>query len=458
MTHAEPGASASDTVASQREDGPRRLLMMCYFYPPVLAAGTQRSVAFATRLRATGWQPLILTVRRARSRWEAHGEPEPPGIDVVRTSEWDLTSVVLYAYGGVQTVLRLVGRPLARNHFFDWAFPDLQVAWRSTWTGIRLARRADCIYVSCSPFSSALSALRVKRWTGKPLVLDFRDAWSLNPHRRAPAYVQRWTKRAERTLLHHCDALVVNTEGARRLYAAAYPEYASKVVAIPNGFDALNLPSRESIAAPPRTPGDRFTIMHVGSFYGGRQPDLLLDALAEINDPRVEFLHVGPPFASEARYRDRVRLRRLDTVSNAEALKLMQQASLLYLKQGWEPGVRDYIAIASKSYEYLATGLPILADCPPGDNLELIRRYAHRAYLVDTETREAMIAALRAALAAPPEPPRVSESFIADFNRDGLTRRLADVLDAVVSGAPRARNASPDAPSESGNRIGQVPA
>ena len=51
----------------------------------------------------------------------------------------------------------------------------------------------------------------------------------------------------------------------------------------------------------------------------------------------------------------------LPPVSREEALKLMQQASLLYLKQA----VSDGIAVAAKTYEYLATGLPVLAETIP---------------------------------------------------------------------------------------------
>ena len=84
-------------------------------------------------------------------------------------------------------------------------------------------------------------------------------------------------------------------------------------------------------------------------------------------------------------------------MKHADALAMMRTASLLYVRQGWEPGVTDYIAVAAKTYEYLATGLPILAHCPPGDNVEIIRRYAANSYIVTSPEGRELEGALRAA-------------------------------------------------------------
>ena len=228
-------------------------------------------------------------------------------------------------------------------------------------------------------------------------------------------------------VLRHCDALILNTPGAERLYRSRYPEYAPKMTCIPNGFDRLNV-------APPSGTRETFTIMHVGDFYRARTPERLLDALCSLNDPRIEFVHIGPSSNILERYADRLRIRHIERIPHADALELMKTASLLYLVQGWEAGVTEYVSVASKTYEYLATGLPVLADVPPGDNADIIRRYATRAWVVTSPTVDAMKAAVQQACAeAGTSEPQVSPDFVETFSRQRLTGALSDVLDRVVS-------------------------
>src|SRR6185503_4055920 len=122
-------------------------------------------------------------------------------------------------------IVRLFGRNLTDNLFRKYlCLPDSQIAWFSTIPGRKLARECDLIYVSCTPFSSSVSAAIVKRLTGRPLVVDFRDVWS--PYLlRASLPRRAIVSRLERFVLDTCDVLIMNTDGAARLYAAMYPEH-----------------------------------------------------------------------------------------------------------------------------------------------------------------------------------------------------------------------------------------
>src|SRR6185503_15710938 len=163
----------------------------------------------------------------------------------------------------------------------------------------------------------------------------------------------------ERLCLRCCDALILNTPGAERLYRERYPQHAEKMSCIPNGFDALN-------DAPAPEGCEHLRIMHLGDFYRSRTPERLLEALARIGRDDIEFVQVGPSCEALGRFADRVRITHMSRVTHAEALVLMRTASVLYLTQGWEQGVDRYVSVASKTYEYLATGAPILAEVPAG--------------------------------------------------------------------------------------------
>ena len=399
--------------------------MFCYHFPPVSSAGTQRNVGFARWLPSFGWTPVILTVGAAKNKFERGGEPLPPLVEIHRSLEWNLHGLLVLLTGGLNRIcdiLRVKRRP---GLFFEWCLPDPQIAWLTTLRGISLARDAECVYVSCAPFSAALSACLVKKVTGKPVIVDFRDAWALNPHGNYGDRQRRIIGMLERWVLRTCDALILNTPGAERVYRRRYPEHASKMSCIPNGFDRLNLPGTEGR---PR----KFTIMHVGDFYRSRNPARLLQVLARIGNRDIEFVHVGPPFEGYAEFKDRVSITVIDRVAHAEALRLMQSASVLYLCQGWEKGIADYIAVASKTYEYLATGLPILADCPPGDNADVIRKYASHAWvLTSTNLEEMEIAVLEAWNSRNTHRPEVTSAFVETFSRERLAGILAGVLGRV---------------------------
>src|SRR5207247_8283357 len=141
--------------------------------------------------------------------------------------------------------------------------------------------------------------------------------------------------------------------------------------------------------------------MHVGSFYASRTPDALLECLGEMGRDDIVFVQVGGSFDSYERFKQAVKIKIVPPLPREAALELMREASLLYLKQGWEPGVSEYIAVGAKTYEYLATGLPILAEAPPGDNVELVRKYASARYVVTSNTRADLRHTVQMAYEAP---------------------------------------------------------
>jgi glycosyltransferase involved in cell wall biosynthesis len=395
--------------------------MVCYYFPPVQSAGCTRSVSFARALPELGWEPTVLTVDRTRDPWVRTGESVPSRMRIVRTREWALARLLDLGHAALARVFRHETNYL-REVF---AVPDTQIAWSSTIPGALLAREHDAIYVSCSPFSSAVSGCLMKLVSGKPLVVDLRDAWTLNPHARRTWFRSRVEAWLESYVFAHADRIVVNTEGAARLYRATYPEAAGKILAIPNGYDAL-APARPVSRKGP------FRIVHLGSFYGSRRPDALVDALARLRHLPIEFVQVGGGYARPEDTRG-ARVTVIDTLPRERALELLEGASVLYLKQGREPGVTRHIAIAAKTYEYLATGLPILADLPEGDNAELVARYATDATLVTSGSSRELEAAILSLYDRRGAVPSVHPEFVRDFDRRSLTALLARTLDGLVA-------------------------
>jgi len=397
-----------------------RVLMLCYFFPPINTAGTARNAGFFYALPAFGWDPTVLTVTEPKDSWSimALDAKVPDDIQIVRRGEWDFTRVVDFLDGAYNRVLGAAG-----VRFRDvLCVPDPQLGWAPLRTARELAERHDCIYVSCSPFSSAIWGAWLKKKTGKSLVVDFRDPWSLNPYSIHGRWHRRISKLQERWVIETSNVVIVNTEGSRRLYCEHYPEMCEKFEYIPNGFDRLN-PARP---APARRP---LRIMHFGSFYGTRHPGLLLQAIRELPELPIEFVQVGPPDGLEG---GDPRVKIIPTVSRRKAEMMMRRASLLYLKQGKPENEYRPVSVAAKTYEYLATGLPIFAECPEGDNADIIRRNADCNYIVSDGKVSSIKDALRDAYrVCRNRQPEVNPKYANDFSRESLTGKLADVLGRV---------------------------
>lgn len=397
-----------------------RVLMVCYFFPPINTSGTVRNEAFAKWLPAFGWEPTVLTVDEPKDSWAvlALDAAVPEKVRVVRTSEWNLTRAVDLMDAVYDRLFRKNGA-----RFRDTlCVPDPQLAWAPLKTARALAEDHDCIYVSASPFSSTVWGAWLKRTTGKPLVVDFRDPWTLNPYAAHTRWHRTVAAKQERWVLDSSDAVIVNTEGTRRLYRKHYPEYAEKFIWIPNGFDHLNPVAKANSKRP-------FRVMHFGCFYGTRNPSRLLRAMESLPDLPIEFIQVGPANGIES---NDPRVRVIPTVSHTKAEKLMRYASLLYLRQGEPAQGAEAVSVGAKTYEYLATGLPVLAEVPDGDNADIVRRYASGGYVITDGSVERIKAALQHAYGKHRErQAEVSADYVEDFSRERLAGRLADVLNRV---------------------------
>jgi len=414
----------------------KRLLMFCYFYPPQGGVPCTRSVGFSRHLPACGWEPHVVSARNpSRCFVDITGERPPPG---VRTT---YARNVFSHFGVVEAALRrlgIAGRVCVPDDCIGW-IPGAVAAGR------RLLRDEDydAIYVSCSPYSAAIAAMRLAETSGLPFVLDLRDAWTINP--QADTYlagpIGDLDRRVERTVLSAADAIVTATRGICEGYRHLYPEQGHKCTFIPNGYDPA--------PAAPRPPSAAFTIVYTGFFYGFRTPEALLAALGSLVAsgaiPRddIRFIWAGRAapwvlgLAGMHGIRDRVDYRGMIPKTDADAL--LNDADLLYLVI--PPGV-DPTCMTGKIYPYIASGRPILATVPEGAAADLIREYSPQSTVIvsdgaalRTEIEEALLARYRAwRNGDAPECAPDLAAFAERYSFAATTRDLSDVLNAVAAG------------------------
>lgn len=428
------------------------VLMIAYAYPPILTVGRNRTLRFERHLRSFGYEPIIHTVRNAdRARAKRADGPTHDAPHVYRS--WALN------LGWLANIVSWVGDKVARLFGLDLQhdplrrllfFPDVHVGWIPHCVIKSLAiirrHRVSAIYVTCSPFSAALSGLVLKRLTGLPLVLDFRDPWSFNDHIPDVGYLRPLIRVVERRLMAGCDALIANTATSARTYRELYPEHAHRIAQIYNG-----------VTAPPwvpSIPSPCFTLLYVGAFYNVEYLDLLFETVKTVfatREIRIEFAGFDSPALTRAIERHEMRARVVlhGFIEGQEELQRIYRraAALLYYNGFTEDGRLITSVVRAKLYDYLATGVPILAIAPPGEVSALLAKYSPASVNISGDLRRGELGAefaralehmferwQRGELTTQP-----NTEFLRMFGGEELTRQLAAVFDDATA---RARGAA----------------
>jgi len=412
----------------------KKVLMICYYFPPLLDVGCKRSVAFSKYLKLHGWEPYVLSVRNPDKRYCQRGNDRPPsGVSV--TYVWSLFNLFwLFGkmHGLLHKVCALLGFNLRRNYFHDFfSIPDLFMGLipGAVIGGYRIIKKKGVgfIYVSCSPFSSAVAGLVLKRICGKPLIIDFRDPMAVNlPDRfNVPSFRKKINKSIERKIINAADVFIVNTEEVRSGYVEAYPEIAYKTITIHNGFDHEMLPEGR-----PEKFG-KFTIAYGGNMYlPAIKSSPFFEALGrlkrskKISRENFQFLYYGPDnqsmdqIAGDHGVADLVFAR--PSISHAEMLKILSKSHLQLLRI-----VKPMIS--TKLFEGIALNLPFLATIPSGEVSDIIRKYSPSSYIVPEESTEAIEEAVIDAMKTYQKDEvqdNLVNQFFSSFSREAMTQKL----------------------------------
>ena len=430
---------------------PKRVLFIAYHFPPAGGAGVQRSLKFVRYLPLYGYEAIVVT--GPLGSFGDFGLPDetlglelPAGLEVHRV-------------GGPEP-----GESESwKGRRERWLRRESE--WTSWWVrgaveAAEAAGEVDLVFTSMSPFESTRVAAEVAARRGVPWVADLRDPWALDEMQVYPTRLHRGLEmRRMRSGLTDAAAVVMNTPEAAAQLARSFPELEARAVSIPNGFDADDF---EGPVSERRL--DRFRIVHMGelhtelaqqlgrfrrirSILGGnlngvdvttRSHLYLLAALGELvrQEPhlsRVIELHlVGPASESDQAAITLPNVHAHGYLPHAEALDFVRSADLLFLPMhDVAPGARARI-VPGKTYEYIASGRPILAAVPPGDACDLLVS-SGTATICSPRDVACMSAAIKAHVDGDSNKrSHPSKAFWESFERRSLTRQLSVVFDDVL--------------------------
>jgi hypothetical protein len=237
---------------------------------------------------------------------------------------------------------------------------------------------------------------------------------------------------AERRCVDGADLVVLNTDAARAMYQARYPESSAKFITVMNGADP-------EIGGKSATK-DRFVIAYVGERYGLRSPANLFAAVRRVIDDlkvsvdefSIEFMgpegDIGPSSQMLAEQAGvGAYFRSLGRQPRRESLALQARASVLVLlpqAQFW--------AIPAKVFEHVQFDAWILALASPTSAVGALLQGTAGAVL-DPDDVSAIASQLRAwilAYRAGQRPQRINDD--GRFNRTRQAALLFEALDATV--------------------------
>lgn len=420
----------------------KRVLMVTPCFPPVGGMASLRMSRFARHLPSFGWEPVVVTRRPDQLTWLVQDpsllEGLPP-LRVVDTGFWDLGLKGRSFRGGGNGRLARRWKQLVRL-----LPPDPWVGWAPfalrAWGRMVAGDGVSALLTTSPPHSTQLIGLVLKRRTGLPWVVDLRDEWTHHPERRLRFRWQRaFDKWLERRILRAADAIIVTSPLYRDLLASELGDREGcKAIVITNGYDGEDF--REQAVSE----GSRFTLAYVGSLWGERTAifDEFRAAVEELLASGVlaeqgfRFRFIGHTRGSFEKSQSTVFAQVAEETGHlphAQAVRQMRVAdALLFIATP-----RSKLQIPGKTFEYLATGRPVLALVPKGGAVANIVASASQAIVVDPrEGRKAIMAALaklyhcwQSCGARDPVDP---EHIFGRWEAAALARSLAQQLDAVT--------------------------
>ncbi len=345
------------------------------------------------------------------------------------------------------------GIPLRQSVSSLLSVPDEYAGWLpfALFMGMKVIRRKGIgiLMTSGPPQSVHMIGALLSKVTRVPWITDFRDPYLddvLKAEKDAGhAVVVKSARKLETYFVAQATLALTTTERFTHRPRSRYPAQGHKIFTLPSGsnpddFSDVRIDKEE-----------RFTLSYLGTLYENRDPEPLLRVISEeIRDGHIDQQTIMIRFigdrdeAVEKRMNNLIQryhlsgiAERLPCVSRQHALEIMVRSHVLLLLAEDQP-----LAVPAKVYEYIGSGTDIIVITgegatsdllkemrvgplvQPGDiqTLKLQIRLLYKRYL---STRHCSNTAL------------ISHLCPSKYNRQTLTRELADLLDQVHYRSPR---------------------
>ena len=367
------------------------MLLIAYYFPPLGGSGALRPLKLAKYLPEFGWDPIILTVKNPDWYYALD-----PGLLYELSSSIVVKKSLMVKSAWIYKALNPLRIPsldkLLRIYLFH---PDEQVGWIpfAYLTAMKIVREnpIDAIYSTSGPMSCHVIANRIKKKTDLPWIADFRDEWFEAPNLNMPTRFHRnFHYSLENSVIQNADKIITMAPIFEKLLSK-HSRDKEKFVTITGGFDPED--RTETVSQwYRRDSSKKFTISFTGLFYDSFRPQEFVRAVLElvadgkIPAEKLMVRFVGANTPNDINLKDKYRVFEFTGfVPRLQALRYLSESDALLLLLSKERG-KD--VIPSKTFEYMASGKPILALVPLDGTVAEIINTTKTGIVVDFEDVE----------------------------------------------------------------------
>ncbi|MBL7074893.1 glycosyltransferase family 4 protein [candidate division KSB1 bacterium] len=415
----------------------KKVLMIAYHFPPLAGGGTFRSLKFVKYLPEFGWLPTVITTN-TKNYWaydETLLDEVPNRVKIIRAGELDpfYLQIVLSKFGLTSLYQLIKDKLFIPDEKIGW----LPIAYLQSKKELK-KEKYDLIFSTSPTPCTHIIAYYLKKLFNLPWVADYRDLWTINPlYSHTKLFRVNRESRMETQLNSYADKVISVTAGNKNEIKNKFHLKDRKLALIYNGFDSQTLEEENN---PDFISSKKFTISYTGSFYGKRNPDAFLKALAWINLHHVNISDsIAANFCGKSDYDILNKAKKLGIdifvkhmqFIHFEELQSIYRQSTVFLLIIQDVGKN---ALPAKIFHYLSTLKPILAIVPDGE-AKLILKKSGLGFFArpdDVESIRDQILYLYHLWKANRLHPEPNINFINQFHRRNLTKQLADIFDSLI--------------------------
>jgi len=351
----------------------KKVLVIAYFYPPMVRVGGRRWFLFVKYMRRSGLDVKVLTCEKAEDKGldttEIHYVKNPGRENLPyykRVLPEDFLDKIRWHLS--------YWRDRRKASKLDHDYFDLSHPWTNGFLekarDLIQTQQPDTVFLTVGPFSYSTILVDLKReFPHVKMVVDYRDDWFRDRPKLSARQSQGELLR-EREMLQAVDLITTVDSNITSLIRKAHPGLNTPILDIPHGYDADDFLGVPAFEEKPSNGGIK--LIYGGACYLGVEKYYLnFRQLMEMNPGLTVdfyFTFLSDDVKSVLENFDRARF--LPPVSRQEMLDIQRFQSDINLV--FYPDT-NHSARTSKFYELIKCGKPICYFGPDGDTARFIR-------------------------------------------------------------------------------------
>ena len=431
------------------------LLYVAWGFPPCRGSGVHRALATANTFAQDGWRVTVLTTDREAFERFTGSDPSleariDPSITVRRVDfAWPAQETDIRRFSRLRVKapslwrrLRLIRDrvPFPEIGYGPWRRPLARAA-----RVIDRADPVDLVLATANPNVTFSAAFALHRRRRIPYVMDYRDAWTLDVFSGDRLHPPKSrVARLERRYMRSATEVWFVNEPIREWHMREYPEAASRMHVVANGWDPEAFATERPAPEPHGRRRRPLTFGYLGTMSRNVPVDVLLAGWREALDaglvppgsrlvlagylgfyaaPREDIANAIAAAGESVSYPGPIPKAEVGTFYEGVDVNVLALGTGRYVTSG-------------KVFEYLATGNPIVSVHDPQNAASSVLAgyplWAPASQLNTAEVARALGRGAELALAASPTQRRAALAFAEQYRRDVQFRpRLAELRGVV---------------------------